>query len=127
MTLLLRKETIMEIFYSIPDSRYHERYSISEYGTIRRHYNNGRVEFVKKVIDSEGRTYVRLKGLSRKVYYLDDLLVFTFKNHLGLPLDVLRSIHLDGIISNNALANLEINTEVDGLVPYNQALKQVVF
>lgn len=117
----------MEIFYSIPDSRYHERYSISEYGTIRKHYNNGKVVFVKKVIDREGRTYVRLKGLSRKVYYLDGLLVFTFKNHLGLPLDILRSIHLDGIISNNALVNLDINTEVDGLVPYNQALKQVVF
>ena len=117
----------MEIFYSIPDSRYHERYSISEYGTIRRHYDSGRVEFVRKVIDSEGRTYVRLKGISRKVYYLDDLLVFTFKNRLGLPLDVLRSIHLDGVISNNALANLEINMEIDGLVPYNQALKQVVF
>lgn len=117
----------MEIFYSIPDSRYHERYSISEYGTIRRHYNNGRVEFVKKVLDSEGRTYVRSKGISRKVYYLDDLLVFTFKNHLGLPLDILRSMHLDGIISNNLLSNLEINMEIDGLVPYNQALKQVIF
>lgn len=117
----------MEIFYSIPDSRYHERYSISEYGTIRKHYNNGKVVFIRKVVDKEGRTYVRLKGLVTKVYYLDDLLVFTFKNHLRLPLDVLRSIHLDGIISNNALANLEINTEVDGLVPYNQALKQVVF
>lgn len=68
-----------------------------------------------------------MKGLSRKVYYLDDLLVFTFKNRLGLPLDILRSIHLDGIISNNALVNLDTNTEVDGLVPYNQALKQVVF
>lgn len=117
----------MEIFYSIPDSRYHERYSISEYGTIRKHYNNGKVVFVKKVVDREGRTYVRLKGPATKVYYLDNLLVFTFKNRLGLPLDILRSIHLDGIISNNALANLDTNTEVDGLVPYNQALKQVVF
>lgn len=117
----------MEIFYSIPDSRYHERYSISEYGTIRRHYNNGRIGFVKKVLDSEGRTCVRLKGPASRMYYLDDLLVFTFKNHLGLPLDVLRSIHLDGIISNNALSNLEINMEIDGLVPYNQALKQVIF
>lgn len=117
----------MEIFYSIPDSRYHERYSISEYGAIRKHYNNGKVIFVKKVVDRQGRTYVRLKGPASKTYYLDGLLVFTFKNHLGLPLDVLRSIHLDGIISNNALSNLEINMEIDGLVPYNQALKQVVF
>lgn len=117
----------MEIFYSIPDSRYRERYSISEYGTIRKHYNNGKVVFVKKVIDREGRTYVRLKGPATKVYYLDNLLVFTFKNRLGLPLDILRSFHLDGIISNNALANLDTNMEVDGLVPYNQALKQVVF
>jgi len=89
--------------------------------------SNGRVEFVKIVLDSEGRTYVRLKGISRKVYYLDDLLVFTFKNHLGLPLDILRSMHLDGIISNNLLSNLEINMEIDGLIPYNQALKQVIF
>ena len=56
----------MEVFYTIPDSRYNTHYSISELGTVRRHYNNGRVDEVRKIIDKDGRTYVRLKYSSTK-------------------------------------------------------------
>lgn len=117
----------MEVFYTIPDSRYNAHYSISELGTVRRHYNNGRVDEVRKIIDKDGRMYVRLKYSSTKVYYLDNLLVFTFKNRFHLPLDIVRSIHLDGVIGNNNLSNLEVDTSISELVPYNPSLKEIVF